>query len=179
MTMLFADYGYAVHSQTYIVTEDSLATRRDHVMGLLKGEILGWQDYKSDTDAATQLTLDRFPDADLNPEAQRLQASEQLKLMFSEDTDSNGFLWFTDESVQANIATLGELGVEVTADLWDRSLWRRSSRTDPFLREAALPADDSAGGTTMGDGNLHGNVTQRGAPVDIVGGRAHFRSRLR
>jgi NitT/TauT family transport system substrate-binding protein len=121
-TMLLADYGYTVHSQTYIVTEDSLANKRDTVLALLRGEILGWQAYKSDTDAAAELTVARFPDLDLDLETQKLQASEQLKLMFSEVTDENGFLWFTDESVEANVATLAELGVEVTPDLWDRSL---------------------------------------------------------
>ena len=93
-TMLFADFGYAVHSQTLICTEDSLANRRDQVIGLLKGDILGWQEYRTDTDAAAQLTVDLFPDAGFDLEAQKLQASEQLKIMFSEDTDANGFLWF-------------------------------------------------------------------------------------
>jgi ABC-type nitrate/sulfonate/bicarbonate transport system substrate-binding protein len=121
-TMLLADYGYTVHSQTYIITEETLANDRDTALALLRGEILGWQAYKDDTDAAAELTVERFPDLDLDVDAQKLQASEQLKLMFSEDTDANGFLWFTDESVENNVATLAELGVEVTPDLWDRSL---------------------------------------------------------
>ena len=90
-TMLFADFGYTVHSQTYIVTEDSLANNRDTVLSLLRGDILGWQEYKSNTDAAAQLTVDRFPDAGMDLETQKVQASEQLKIMFSADTDANGF----------------------------------------------------------------------------------------
>jgi hypothetical protein len=100
---------------------------------MLKGEILGWQAYKDDTDAAAQLTVDRFPDAGLDLEAQKLQASEQLKLMFSEDTDANGFLWFTDESVENNVATLAELGVEVSPELWDRSLLEEIFADGPVL----------------------------------------------
>ncbi|MGH9272911.1 MAG: ABC transporter substrate-binding protein, partial [Ilumatobacteraceae bacterium] len=65
---------------------------------------------------------ERFPDAGLDLAAQELQAEKQLELFFSEDTDANGLLWFTDESVEQNISTLAELGVTVTADLWDRSL---------------------------------------------------------
>lgn len=133
VTMLLADFGYVVHSQTYIVTEESLAERRDEVLGLLRGEILGWQAYREDTDAAAQLTVDRFPDAGLDLETQKLQASEQLKLMFSDDTDENGFLWFTDESVEQNIETLAELDVEVTADLWDRSLLEEIFADGPVL----------------------------------------------
>lgn len=121
-TMLLADYGYTVHSQTYIVTEQTLAERRDDVIALLRGEIKGWQDYKADPKAAAQLTVDRFPDAGLDLATQELQAEKQVDLMFSADTDEHGFLWFTDESVENNITTLAELGVTVTPDLWDRSL---------------------------------------------------------
>ena len=120
--MLLADFGYTVHSQTYIVTDDSMANRRDDVLALLRGEIRGWQTYREDTAAAAALTVERFPDAGLDLAAQELQAEEQLQLFFSADTDANGLLWFTDESVELNISTLAELGVTVTADLWDRSL---------------------------------------------------------
>ena len=121
-TMLLADHGDDVHSQTYIVTEESLSTKRAEVLGLLRGEIRGWQDYKADTDAAAELTVKRFPDAGLDLATQKLQAARQVELMFSADTDADGFLWFTDDSVAKNVATLAELGVEVTPDLWDRSL---------------------------------------------------------
>lgn len=122
VTLLMADYGYTVHSQTYIVLEKSLETRREEVIGLLRGEIRGWQDYKADTDAAAELTLAMFPDAGLDLETQKLQAKEQLKLMFSDLTDQNGFGWFTDDTVAANVETLNLLGEEVTPALWDRSI---------------------------------------------------------
>ncbi|WP_245947188.1 ABC transporter substrate-binding protein [Jannaschia seohaensis] len=121
-TMLMADHGYAVHSQTYIVTEESLAERRAEIVALMAGEVAGWEAYRVDTAAATALTLEMFPDAGLDPEAQLLQAERQVPLMFSELTDANGFGWWTDETVAANIETLALLGREVTADLWDRSI---------------------------------------------------------
>lgn len=121
-TMLMADFGYSVHSQTYIATEDSLATRRADLVALMSGETRGWQAYRADTDAAAQLTLDMYPDAGLDLETQKLQAARQVPLMFSDLTDSNGFGWWTDETVAANIETLGLMGRTVTADLWDRSI---------------------------------------------------------
>ncbi len=121
-TMLMADHGYAVHSQTYIATEDALATRRDDLIALLKGEVMGWNDYLADTDAAAELTTKMFPDAGLDLAAQKLQAARQVPLMFSDLTAEYGFGWFTDETVAANIETLALLGREVSADLWDRSL---------------------------------------------------------
>lgn len=121
-TMLMADHGYAVHSQTYIATEESLADRRADLVALMQGEVRGWEAYQADTDAAAELTLEMYPDAGLDLETQKLQAARQVPLMFSEQTDANGFGWWTDEAVQQNIETLALLGRTVTADLWDRSI---------------------------------------------------------
>ena len=121
-TMLMADHGYSVHSQTYIATEDSLANRRDEIVALMSGEVRGWEAYRADTEAATDLTLSMFPDAGLDRETQLLQAERQVPLMFSDLTDANGFGWWTDETVAANIETLALLGRDVSPDLWDRSI---------------------------------------------------------
>ncbi len=110
VTMLMADHGYAVHSQTYIATEDSLANRREELVGLLRGEVQGWNDYQENTDAAAELTVERYPDAGLDLETQKLQAERQVPLMFSDLTEANGFGWWTDETVSANVETLALLG---------------------------------------------------------------------
>jgi NitT/TauT family transport system substrate-binding protein len=122
VTMLMADFGYALHSQTYIATEESLANRRAELVGLLRGEVRGWNAYREDTDAAAALTLEMFPDAGLDLATQEMQAARQVPLMFSDLTDANGFGWWTDETVAANIETLALLGRTVTPDLWDRSI---------------------------------------------------------
>lgn len=122
VTMLMADHGYAVHSQTYIATLDSLANRRAELVALMRGEVRGWEAYRQDTDAAAELTLRLFPDAGLDAPTQRLQAARQVPLMFSDLTDAHGFGWWTDETVEANIRTLALLGRKVTPDLWDRSI---------------------------------------------------------
>ncbi|WP_205749105.1 ABC transporter substrate-binding protein [Frigidibacter oleivorans] len=122
VTMLMADHGYAVHSQTYIATDASIAERRAELVALLKGEVRGWTDYKADPAAAAALTVRMFPDAGLDLPTQELQADRQVPLMFSDLTDANGFGWFTEETVAANIETLALLGRKVTPELWDRSL---------------------------------------------------------
>jgi NitT/TauT family transport system substrate-binding protein len=122
VTMLMADHGYALHSQTYIATDDSLANRRPELVALMRGEARGWDAYRSDTDAAAALTLAKFPDAGLDLDTQKLQAIRQVPLMFSALTDANGFGWWSDETVAANIETLALLGRSVTPDLWDRSI---------------------------------------------------------
>jgi NitT/TauT family transport system substrate-binding protein len=122
VTMLMADYGYSVHSQTYIATEESLRDRRDEVIGLMRGEVRGWQRYEADPAAAAALTVEMFPDAGLDPEVQVLQAERQVPLMFSPLTEAEGFGWFTEETVAANVETLALLGREVSPELWDRSI---------------------------------------------------------
>jgi len=122
VTMLMADHGYAVHSQTYIATDDSIANRRSDLVALMRGEVHGWNDYKADPRAAAALTLDMYPDQGLDLPTQELQAERQVPLMFSALTDEFGFGWFTDETVAQNVETLGLLGRSVTADLWDRSI---------------------------------------------------------
>ena len=42
--------------------------------------------------------------------------------MFSPLTDEKGFLYFDEASVEENVATLAELGVTVSPDVWDTSL---------------------------------------------------------
>lgn len=122
VTMLMADHGYAVHSQTYIATEDSLANRRADLVALMSGEVRGWTAYRDDTKAAAALTVEMFPDAGLDLATQELQAERQVPLMFSDLTDENGFGSWTDDAVAANIETLALLGRTVTPDLWDRSI---------------------------------------------------------
>lgn len=121
-TMLMADHGYALHSQTYITTQDSLANRRDALITLMAGEARGWQACRADPDAAAALTVQMFPDAGLDLPTQKLQLARQLPLMFSDQTTTHGFGWFSDDAVQDNIRTLALLGRKVTADLWDRSI---------------------------------------------------------
>ncbi|MEO3999933.1 ABC transporter substrate-binding protein [Mesorhizobium sp. CAU 1732] len=122
VTMLMADHGYVLHSQTYIATDESIADRRAEIVGLLRGEARGWNEFRADPDAAAQLTVDMFPDAGLDIEIQKRQAERQTPLMFSDLTEEHGFGWFTDDTVAQNIETLKLLGRDVTPDLWDRSL---------------------------------------------------------
>jgi NitT/TauT family transport system substrate-binding protein len=121
-TMLLADHGYVLHSQTYIATTDSLANRRAEVVAMMRGEVRGWMDVKADPKAAAALTVEMFPDLGLDLAQQEAQIDRQLPLMFSDLTDAEGFGAWTDETVAANIETLAQIGRAVTPDLWDRSV---------------------------------------------------------
>jgi ABC-type nitrate/sulfonate/bicarbonate transport system substrate-binding protein len=122
--MLLADFGYNPAAQVYTVLAESLeGDTRDQVVRLLRAEILGWQDYKTDFLEAAQLAVDMYPDAGLDLETQEVQAEVQLHIMYSDVTDEFGFAWFTDESIPANLTLFEELGITGADEtLWDRSL---------------------------------------------------------
>lgn len=121
VVMPLADFGYEL-SQIYITTDDALANRRAELVALLKGETMGWADYKADPAAAAALTVEMFPDSGLDLETQVLQAERQVPHYFSALTDEFGYGWFSDETVAGNINTLALLGRDVSTDLWDRSI---------------------------------------------------------
>ena len=122
--MLLADFGYNPASQVHTVLTEALGDdRRDQILRLLRAEIRGWQDYRSDFEEAATLAVERYPDAGLDPEVQRIQAEVQLDLMYNDVTDEHGFAWFTDEVVDENLTLLDDLGIAgVDAALFDRSL---------------------------------------------------------
>ena len=123
--MLLADFGYNPASQTYTVLTTSLEDpeTRAQLVSLLRAEIRGWQDYKTDFLEAAQLAIDMYPDAGLDLETQEATAEVNLDLMYSDVTDEFGFAWFTDEVVETNIALFADLGIEgADASLFDRTL---------------------------------------------------------
>lgn len=123
-TMLLADFGFNPASQVYTVLTESLSgDTRGQVIQLLRAEIRGWQDYRTDFLEAAQLAVDLYPDAGLDIETQNVQAEVQLDIMYSDVTDEFGFSWFTDETIDENMVLFSDLGIEgATPELFDRSL---------------------------------------------------------
>ena len=123
-TMLLADFGFNPASQVYTVLTESLSgDTRAQVIHLLRAEIRGWQDYRTDFLEAAQLAVDLYPDAGLDIETQNVQAEVQLDIMYSDVTDEFGFSWFTDETIDENMVLFSDLGIEgATPELFDRSL---------------------------------------------------------
>lgn len=133
-TMLLADYGYNPMSQVYTVLRENLQNdRRQDIIDLLRGDIRGWQDYEDAPDGVAELVVEEYPDAGLNLEAQQIQAELQPDLMFSELTTEQGFGWFTDEAIAANLELFDILEVQGDESLWDRSLLEEIFADGPRL----------------------------------------------
>jgi len=88
----------------------------------MMGRAMGWADCQADPAAAAAATVEMFPDLGLDLETQVEQANRQVPLMFSDLTDANGWGWWTEDTVAANVETHGLFGIPSTPDLWDRSV---------------------------------------------------------
>ena len=124
VSMLLADFGYTVATDTYTVDAKTLsdASSRATLVAFMKGEIMGWEAYKKDPEAAAVLTLKEYPKAGLDLPTQKKVATVSLELLFDSSTAANGYGWFTDDDIQDNLKLLKLLGVPAQASMWDRSI---------------------------------------------------------
>jgi NitT/TauT family transport system substrate-binding protein len=120
-SFLLADYGYNIFSGVMMVLEKSMEEKHEEITRLLRAEIKGWQDFVSDIQYATDITVQKYAaDQNLDPAQQLKQAEAQLSLLVTQDTKDHGLFWMTDEKIQDNIATMKLLGTEIDESLFVR-----------------------------------------------------------
>jgi len=126
VNMLIGDYGLDVYAQVYVVQRATLEDdgARNRVASFLRAEIKGWTDFVDDVPHAVDLTVNTYAvDGGLSATQQLAQATLQLDLLNSPDTDAHGLLWISQDGVDRNLATLKALGIEgVDASLFDTSI---------------------------------------------------------
>ncbi len=116
-SMLFADFGFALYGGCYAATTDTIAEQGDLLAGFLRAERLGWADALADAEYARDLTIEGLgADAGLDPDQQLLQAERMADLMTTDLTEEKGLLYLGADDIEANIATLGAAGLDITAD---------------------------------------------------------------
>lgn len=126
VTLMLGDYGLDVYAQVYVVQRESLEDEasRDRIERFLRAELQGWTDSVNDVQKAVDLTVDTYAvDGGLSPTQQLAQATLQLDLLNSPDTEANGLLWISDAGIDRNLATIEALGIEgADASLFDTSI---------------------------------------------------------
>jgi ABC-type nitrate/sulfonate/bicarbonate transport system substrate-binding protein len=126
VTMMFGDYGVDVYAQVYVVQRESLEDKksRDRIERFLSAELKGWTDAVDNVQKAVDLTVGTYAiDGGLSPDQQLAQATLQLDLLNSPETDANGLLWISDEGIERNLATIKALGIEgADASMFDTSI---------------------------------------------------------
>ena len=182
VTMLMADFGYALHSQTYIATEDSLANRRDALVGLMRGEVRGWNAYREDTRRRRRPDARDVPrrGASTADAAVAGRAPGAADVLRSDGRQRLSAGW-TDETVAANIETLcasrpdgdarpvGPLhprrGSMAPESEWPARRDLRRARQDMAGRRQGRPAPDRPELCRRADHRAGGRVRLRTSPT--------------
>jgi ABC-type nitrate/sulfonate/bicarbonate transport system substrate-binding protein len=133
---LFADQGLPFYGETIVVTEASIKNEREKVKALLKAEIQGWKAAIADVTGVVKLTVEDYgKDQKLTVEEQTLEMEQQVKLIVSADTDSEGLFIMTEELIKENLASLAKAGIDITADqLFDTTLLAEVYKENPDLK---------------------------------------------
>lgn len=135
VTLGFADHGLQFVSNTYIVTRDTLAGRRDVLKAFLTAEIKGWIDAVKNPEQSASYAVKKYgADQNLDITEQIAEAKAQNGLIVSDETNANGLLTISDSLKEQNIRALADMGTKITADrLFDTSLLDEIYQENPEL----------------------------------------------
>ena len=134
-TMLLADHGYPLVSETYMTKTDLISSKPDLIKAFLTAEIKGWKDNLADPTLGASLAATKYGKGlGLTTKEQTLESKSENELILTADTKQNGLFTVTDELVEENVKTLGIGGLKLTADqLFDFSLLEEIYKDDPSL----------------------------------------------
>ncbi|MBL7623597.1 MULTISPECIES: ABC transporter substrate-binding protein [unclassified Frankia] len=119
--LLLSDFHYPLMEDLYIARTSDLAdaTKKKALVGLMKGESLGWADVVADPDGAANLAVTNFgKDLKLDAAQQKVDAGLQNAFVADADTKAHGLFWMTDEKIAGTIASLGLGGVKASKDMF-------------------------------------------------------------
>ena len=125
VTMAFADFGLAEFSDTVTVREDALEdpAQRAMLKKIVRGTIRGWQDAIAQPEAAAKLMMDRNgAQYSLNEDVQMKALKAEIPLISTPESQKNGLLSMSEETIAANIETFGRVGVTIRRSLFDTTL---------------------------------------------------------
>jgi ABC-type nitrate/sulfonate/bicarbonate transport system substrate-binding protein len=134
-TFLFADHGYPLVGDVYVVTDKTIRERPDAVKAFLRAQIRGWKEALADPALGARLTVGKYgKNLGLNVAEQTLESEAQNSLLLTDDVKKNGLFTITPELIAENIATLKLAGINVTAEqLFDPSVLTAVYQEDPTL----------------------------------------------
>jgi ABC-type nitrate/sulfonate/bicarbonate transport system substrate-binding protein len=134
-TMLLADTGYPLVSETYCTRQDTIDKQPELVKAFLRAEIKGWKASVADPTLGAKLAAETYGKGlGLTTKEQTLESTDQNALILTADTKKNGLFTVTDTLIEENIKTLAYGGLKITADkLFDFSLLEAVYKEDPSL----------------------------------------------
>jgi ABC-type nitrate/sulfonate/bicarbonate transport system substrate-binding protein len=119
------DFNYPLLEELYIVQKSSLEdpATRARVVALMSGEARGWADALGDIDESANLAVNVYgKDLDLDMDQQVMAMTSQVDLVQTPETEENGLLWMSDESIAGTINSLKLGGVEASPEMFNREI---------------------------------------------------------
>lgn len=136
----FADNGLPFVAETFTVTDQTLAEKRDLLKAFMIAEIKGWTDNIADPEEGSRLAVEEYgKDLKLNMENSVAGNQEQVSsLVVSDETAENGLFTISDDLQAETVESLAAAGIEVEAsDLFDTSLIDEIYEENPDLKAYA------------------------------------------
>ena len=135
-TLLFADHGFPLTAETFVVAADSVGSDRDKLKAFLLAEVKGWTDAVNDPAAATKLAVEDYgKELKLDAAAEQKGMEAQNALIITDDVKANGLFTMTPQLVEENITSLGLGGITIDAKkLFDTSLIDEVHQENPDLK---------------------------------------------
>lgn len=113
--MLFADYGYNILADVFFATNETIANQPQALADFLEATRVGYQGMIDDPRKAAELAVNEYgKDQGLSLEQQVLQAEAMKDLIVTETVTTP--IALPQETMDANIATISQLGIDITAD---------------------------------------------------------------
>jgi ABC-type nitrate/sulfonate/bicarbonate transport system substrate-binding protein len=143
----FADNGLPFVAETFTVSDDAIASKRDLLKAFLKAEIQGWTDAVKSPEKSAELAVTKYgKDLKLDQKEQQGEAEAQNELILTDDVNANGLFTMTQALIDENIKSLAAMGVKISADkLFDLSLLEEVYKENPDLKTTFTIPSPSAG----------------------------------
>lgn len=116
---LLYDYGFKIGNDTIVVTEETLANRRSELVSWLRASRQGWEENAVDLERYPAMYADSwFAGTGRSTEVDTFQNVAQEPLQAHPD----GYFSMTEETIAETIASLAEVGITATRDMFDTTL---------------------------------------------------------
>ena len=118
-SFLLYDFGFTTFNDTVVVTTDTLATKRKEIVAFLRASRKGWDENFKDTAKYPPEFAETYFKGTGRTIENELFFNEAQKSMMQSDS---GIFSMSEESIEANLAALAEIGVKGTRDMFDTTL---------------------------------------------------------
>ncbi|GGC22453.1 hypothetical protein GCM10011363_43780 [Marivita lacus] len=118
-SFLLYDFGFTIYNDTVVVTEETLAAKRQDLVGWLRASRRGWEENFKDPNLWPPKWKDSwFAGTGRTIENEIFFNNAQQPLMES----PAGFMAMTEEGIEANLRALSAVGINGTRDMFDTTL---------------------------------------------------------